>query len=91
MITGKLTPAMPLTGKKLADGEIETIRKWIDAGAKPPAAGEIVAKRAPVIPEVKPLVAVKPLIGALAYRPDGKLLALAEFKKSGWWSRKAAK
>ena len=55
MITGKVAPAMPLTGKKLADGEIETIRKWIDAGARPPAAGEIIAKRAPVIPDVKPL------------------------------------
>jgi WD40 repeat protein len=81
MITGKMTPAMPLTGKKLAEGEIETIRKWIDAGARPPAAGEIVAKRAPVIPDVKPLVAVKPLIGALAYSPDGTLLALGEFKE----------
>jgi WD40 repeat protein len=81
MITGKMAPAMPLTGKKLADGEIETIRKWIDAGARPPAAGEVVAKHSPVIPDVKPLVAVKPLIGALAYSPDGKLLALGEFKE----------
>src|ERR1700683_3530329 len=71
MITGKMAPAMPLTGKKLADGEIETIRKWIDAGARPPAAGEVVAKHSPVIPDVKPLVAVKPLIGALAYSPAG--------------------
>ena len=81
MITGKVTPAMPLSGKKLADGEIETIRKWIDAGARPPAPGEVVAKRAPVIPDVKPLAPVKPLISALAYRPDGKLLALGEFKE----------
>jgi WD40 repeat protein len=81
MITGKMTPAMPLTGKKLADGEIETIRKWIDAGAQPPAPGEIVAKRVPTIPDVKPLATVRPLIGALAYSPDGKLLALGGFKE----------
>jgi WD40 repeat protein len=81
MITGKLTPAMPLSGKKLADGEIETIRKWIDAGAQPPAPGEIVAKSAPTIPDVKPLAPVKPLIAALAFRPDGKILALGEFKE----------
>ncbi len=82
MITGKLTPAMPQSGKKLADGEIETIRKWIDAGAQPPAPGEIVAKSAPTIPDVKPLAPVKPLIAALAFRPDGKILALGEFKGS---------
>jgi hypothetical protein len=80
-ITGAVTPAMPLTGKKLADGEIEIIRKWIDAGAKPPAAGEVVAQRAPAIPDIKPRTAVKPLIGALAFRPDGKLLALGTFKE----------
>ena len=38
-ITGAVTPAMPLSGKKLADGEIEIIRKWIDAGAKAAGAG----------------------------------------------------
>ncbi|MGO4884725.1 MAG: eIF2A-related protein [Bryobacteraceae bacterium] len=80
-ITGKVTPSMPLNGKKLADGEIELIRKWIDAGAPPPAAGEVATVRGPVIPDIKPRVPVKPLIGALAYRPDGKLLALGTFKE----------
>lgn len=80
-ITGAVTPAMPLNGKKLADGEIEIIRKWIDAGAKPPAPGEVVAKRAPAIPDIQPRTAVKPLISALAYRPDGKLLAFGTFKE----------
>jgi len=44
-ITGQVTPAMPLNGKKLADGEIEIIRKWIDAGAQPPAPGEVRSHR----------------------------------------------
>src|ERR1039458_3612909 len=65
-ITGAVTPAMPLNGKKLADGEIEIIRKWIDGGAKPPAPGEVVAKGAAAIPDIKPRTAVKPLISALA-------------------------
>lgn len=81
LITGKASPAMPLNGKKLADADIETIRKWIDAGAKPPAPGEVVAKRGPVIPDIKPRVAVKPLISALAFAPDGKLLALGTFQQ----------
>lgn len=80
-ITGALAPAMPLNGKKLADGEIEIIRKWIDAGAKPPAPGEMVAQRAPAIPDIKPRTRVLPLISALAYRPDGKVLALGSFKE----------
>jgi tricorn protease-like protein len=80
-ITGAVTPGMPLSGKKLADGEIEIIRKWIDAGANPPAPGEAVAKTAPAIPDIKPRAAVKPLISALAYRPDGKLVALGTFKE----------
>lgn len=79
-ITGKVTPAMPLGGKKLADGEIEIIRKWIDAGAKPPAPGEDVARRTPAIPDIKPRTAVKALISSLAYRPDGGLLALGTFQ-----------
>ena len=80
-ITGAVTPAMPLNGKKLADGEIEIIRKWIDGGAKPPAPGEVVAKGAAAIPDIKPRTAVKPLISALAFRFDGKLLALGTFKE----------
>ncbi len=40
MITGKAAPAMPLSGKPLAEGDIEIIRKWIDAGAKAPTPEE---------------------------------------------------
>ena len=80
-ITGAVTPAMPLNGKKLTDGEIAIIREWIDAGARGPAAGEVVVGRAVAIPDIKPRAAVKPLISALTYRPDGKLLALGTFKE----------
>src|SRR4051794_34756580 len=81
MVAGKALPAMPLSGKALAAGGIEPIRKWIDGGAK---AGEPVQVRklnAAKIPDIKPRVAVKPQIGALAYRPDGKLLALGSYKE----------
>src|SRR5712692_7868 len=33
MLSGKLAPAMPLGGKPLAEGDLTTIRNWIDAGA----------------------------------------------------------
>jgi uncharacterized protein with WD repeat len=85
MITGKASPAMPLSGKRLAEGDIETIRKWIDAAAQPPTpeeAKELAARlAAPAIPEIQPAKSVKAQIGALAYRPDGKLLALGTYKE----------
>lgn len=83
-ITGRVAPAMPMGGKPLAEGDIETIRKWIDAGAKPPTPEEarvLAARSAPAIPDIKPQVALQPQIGALAYRPDGKLLALGTYKE----------
>lgn len=84
MISGKVQPAMPLSGKALATGEIEIIKRWIDAGAHPPAAGEItslsaLAKKS--IPDIKPKTPVHAEIASLAYSPDGKLLALGTFKE----------
>jgi len=37
MITEKYQPYMPLGGIRLTPAEIETVRAWIDAGAKGPA------------------------------------------------------
>ena len=82
MISGKAAPAMPLSGKALAAGEIEIIKRWIDAGAKAPAPGSFHGLiQTAAIPQLKPRVPVKPEIGALAYRPDGKLLALGTFRE----------
>jgi hypothetical protein len=36
-LQGKITPAMPLSNQSLTKPELETIRRWIDAGAKPKA------------------------------------------------------
>jgi WD40 repeat protein len=84
MITGKLSPLMPMTGKELAAGEIETIRRWIDSGAKPPTAEEAAAIRRsqqPKAPEIKPTAPIKPQIFSLAWQPDGKLIAVGGFKE----------
>src|SRR3979490_2919804 len=72
MIAGKMSPAMPLSGKPLAAGEIDTIKKWIDAGEKPGEPIEVSKLNATKVPDIKPKVAVKSQIGAIAYSPDGK-------------------
>src|SRR5262245_42710219 len=81
MIAGKMSPAMPLSGKSLAAGEIETIRKWIDGGAKAGERIQVSKLNAAGIPSVKPRIAVKAQIGSMAYRPDGTLLALGSYKE----------
>jgi len=80
MITGVITPAMPMNSTRLPAEKVELIKAWIDAGAKAPAAGETVAA-GPAIPTIKPLAGLKPQIFDLAYSPDGKLIALAGFQE----------
>jgi hypothetical protein len=38
-LTGVMEPAMPMGGKRLAMEELQVVRQWIDAGARPDAAG----------------------------------------------------
>src|SRR5436305_10504882 len=80
MIAGKMSPAMPLSGKPLAAGEIDTIQKWIDGGAKPGEPIQVSKLNSTKAPGIKPKVAVKSQIGATAYRPAGESLALGTYK-----------
>ncbi len=81
MLTAKISPAMPMDGSNLSPAEIDTIKAWIDAGAKPPAPGEPAPTAAAAIPKIAPRVPVKPQIFDLAWRPDGTLIALAGFRE----------
>jgi len=36
-LIGKITPAMPMSNRTLTKSELDLVRRWIDAGAKPPA------------------------------------------------------
>ncbi len=81
MLTGEMKPLMPMGGAKLAAGDLEAIKNWIDAGAIPPSPEEQIAKPAESIAAIQPKVAVKPQIFALDYRPDGKLIAVGGYKE----------
>ncbi|HVT94742.1 MAG TPA: c-type cytochrome domain-containing protein [Bryobacteraceae bacterium] len=81
MITGKISPAMPMDGSTLKAEEIASIKAWIDSGAKGPEAGETVAKAAVDIPRIEPKTPLKPQIFDLAWRPGGRLIALAGYRE----------
>jgi WD40 repeat protein len=80
MVSGSMQPYMPMDGKKLAAGELDILRRWIDAGAKGPSLPEPVTKPSTGA-RIKPSVPVKPRIFAMALSPDGTTLALGEYQK----------
>lgn len=81
MIAGKVKPVMPMDGKTMASGEIDSIRRWIDAGAKFDGSASAAAAPKTAIPDIRPRKAVKPQVFAIAYSPDGKTLALAGYQE----------
>jgi WD40 repeat protein len=81
LISGKASPAMPMDGRHLADGELRIIQSWIDSGAKGPAPGEAAAAAAAAAPRITPRTPVKPQIFSMAWRPDGKMIALGSFRE----------
>ena len=76
MVEGKVKPFMPpkKASRRPSPEEVAVIRAWIDAGAKDDGGAAVI-----VLPDIKPRAIVAAPVAALAYRPDGKLLAA-----SGW-------
>ena len=79
MVARKMSPGMPLSGKSLAVGEVETIRRYIDSGAPQPTR-VAVAKARNTIPDIAPSKSVHAALSALAWSPDSKLVALGTFQ-----------
>ena len=94
MLTGTLKPQMP-PGGSLKQGDLDIIRKWIDSGAKIDAAipekGPRVKARMPGVTTPHPALLVTPSSGphlnvaapinALAFSPDGKVLAVGTYQR----------
>ncbi len=88
MIEGRLSPRMPPAGPALSAGEIAAIKAWIDGGA---AEGQEKGKsgRGPAsptpeaaqLPAIRSSVPVHGAIDAVAFSPDGRLLALGGYRR----------
>jgi hypothetical protein len=72
-VEGKGGPKMPPKNAKLfpKSEEYAVLRAWVQAGARDDSG----IAAAVVLPEIRPQKVLPPPVAALAYRPDGKLLA----------------
>jgi WD40 repeat protein len=77
-LKGERQPRMPFGAPPLGDDQIELFRSWIASGAKddtPPEARESSPLDKP------PVYRLAPVITALAYSPDGLLLAVSGYRE----------
>src|SRR5262249_39281117 len=71
-----MPPMPPPKPKQPRPEEVAIVRAWVPAGAKDDAATLTVT-----IPDIKPRVPVLAPVSAIAYRPDGQLLAAGGHKE----------
>jgi hypothetical protein len=69
-MTGEMKPPMPLGGSPLAKADIDLIREWVTAGARDDSPRESSSNEPTVYYQ-------PPVITALRFSPDGKLLAVS--------------
>jgi WD40 repeat protein len=72
-LTGDRQPSMPFGMKPLPAEQIDLFRRWIAAGAKDDTPSEILTARKETV------YSAPPLVTALAFSPDGKLLAVSGY------------
>jgi len=75
-VTGKREPRMPMGGKPLAEDQVAILRQWIAAGAKDDTPAE--ASQSPAKPHV---YSQAPVINAVAFSPDGSLIAVSGYRE----------
>ena len=77
-IDGRVKPRMPYKEDPLSEGEIATIRRWIDAGAPAPSASDEEVKVE--IPDVRPTVPVSGPVSAVAFDVTAQRIAVGSYK-----------
>jgi WD40 repeat protein len=77
-LEGKMKPTMPpkKATRRPTPDEVAALRAWIDAGAKDDGGSTVIA-----LPDIKARAPHAAPVAALAYRPDGKLLAAAGWRE----------
>jgi WD40 repeat protein len=75
-VSGK-EPAMPKGGPPLSAGEVAVLRRWVAEGAN----DDTVITKDAIDAEHPPVYTAPPVIPALAFSPDGKLLAVAGYRE----------
>lgn len=89
LVEGKQKPKMPPDGKGPSKQELARLKAWIDLGAKPdtgtkPEGATRRSSPGPMVagsPEPKPRVPVRGQIAAVAFSPDGTLLAAGGYRE----------
>ena len=82
-LEGKLKPRMPYKEDPLSRADIDVIRRWIDAGARAPAAAEATAAapdREIALPNIEPVVSVSGAVAAIAFDPATRRIAVGSYK-----------
>jgi len=74
-VTGKRQPRMPMGGQPLPEDQIAVLRNWIEAGAKDDTPAQSTATDKP------PVYDQPPVINAVAWSPDGTLLAVSGYRE----------
>ena len=82
LIEGRVKPRMPYKEDPLPEPDIETIRRWIDAGAPGPTAAEAKALEDVTveIPDVRPAVSVSGPVSAVAFDRTSGRVAVGSYK-----------
>lgn len=76
-LTGAMKPQMPLGQPPLPPDQIELVRNWVEAGAKddtPASSSDSLNAHSKLAP---PVYTQPPVLTALAFSPDGKMLAVS--------------